>query len=55
MALEAQKLSEDELKNRADELIGNFGLEKVAQSPAWLTVMSRHDTQRGGNSMSRSS
>lgn len=34
MALEAQKLSEDEVKNRADELIASFGLEKVAQSPS---------------------
>lgn len=34
MALEAQKLEEDELKNRADELIANFGLEKVQHSPA---------------------
>lgn len=34
MALEAQKLKEDEIKNRADELIANFGLEKVQSSPA---------------------
>jgi lipopolysaccharide export system ATP-binding protein len=34
MALEAQKIKDDELTNRADELIGSFGLEKVAHSPA---------------------
>lgn len=34
MALEAQKLKHDDLKNRADELIANFGLEKVQHSPA---------------------
>lgn len=34
MALEAQKLKEDEIKNRADELIANFGLEKVQSSLA---------------------
>jgi lipopolysaccharide export system ATP-binding protein len=34
MALEAQNLKEEEIKSRADELIGSFGLEKVAHSPA---------------------
>ncbi|MEZ4813581.1 MAG: LPS export ABC transporter ATP-binding protein [Bdellovibrionota bacterium] len=34
MALEAQKLKEDALKNRADELIATFGLEKVQHSSA---------------------
>lgn len=34
MALEAQNLKTEEIKTKADELIANFGLEKVQNSPA---------------------